>query len=161
MYFFVISFGILGNKLRNASKKKLSSKSTFTIKRKSKVKSELLEEILEKLTFWEEQNRFLDNKTSLHILAKKLNTNSSYLSKVINTYKNKNFASYLKDIRITYAINHLKENPEIVKTKSMIQIAEMYGFNSLNVFTKSFKNKTGVTPGVFFKRILEDEWKKS
>ncbi|WP_417870670.1 AraC family transcriptional regulator [Flagellimonas ruestringensis] len=44
-------------------------------------------------------------------------------------------------------------------TESIIQIAKMYGFNSLSVFTKTFKNKTGITPGVFFKRLLEDEWK--
>nr|WP_292962910.1 MULTISPECIES: helix-turn-helix transcriptional regulator [unclassified Allomuricauda] len=129
--------------------------------KKSKIKTELFFEIVEKLGSWEEQSGFLDNKVNLQRLAKTLHTNSTYLSKVINTHKNKNFASYLKDIRITYAINHLKENPKIVKTKSMIQIAEMYGFNSISVFTKSFKNKTGVTPGVFFKRILEDEWRKS
>ncbi|MCA0959653.1 helix-turn-helix domain-containing protein [Muricauda ruestringensis] len=121
---------------------------------------ETVSKVLQNLEDWEKKNGFLENSLTQQSLAKKLNTNSSYLSKVINVHKNKNFASYLKDIRITYAINHLKKNPEIVKTKSMIQIAEMYGFNSLNVFTKSFKNKTGLTPGVFFKRILEDEWRK-
>ncbi|AEM72116.1 transcriptional regulator, AraC family [Allomuricauda ruestringensis DSM 13258] len=157
----MIDFGVLKYKLSRVSKKKLSFASTFPINKRSKVKEELVGEILEKLSFWEQQNGFLDNKITLHRLAKELNTNSSYLSKVINTHKNQNFASYLKDVRITYAINHLKEKPEIVKTKSMIQIAEMYGFNSLSVFTKTFKNKTGVTPGVFFKRILEDEWERT
>lgn len=128
---------------------------------KDQLDKRTIAKVLQNLEDWEKKNGFLENSLTQQSLAKKLNTNSSYLSKVINVHKNKNFASYLKDIRITYAINHLKENPEIVKTKSMIQLAEMFGFNSLNVFTKSFKNKTGVTPGVFFKRILEDEWKKS
>lgn len=128
---------------------------------KNQLDEETAVKVLQSLDDWEKKKGFLDNSLTQQTLAKELNTNSSYLSKVINAHKNKNFASYLKDVRITYAINHLKENPEIVKTKSMIQIAEMYGFNSLSVFTKSFKNKTGVTPGVFFKRILEDEWRKS
>lgn len=157
----MIDFGVLRYKLSKASKRKSSFESTLSINEKTIVRQELLREILKKLSFWEQQNGFLDNKITLHRLAKELNTNSSYLSKVINTHKNQNFASYLKDLRITYAINHLKENPEIVKTKSMIQVAEMYGFNSLSVFTKTFKTKTGVTPGVFFKRILEEEWRKT
>lgn len=152
----MISFGILGQKLSKRLKKKISDAHVSPANKRRKVKKELLGEILEKLSSWEDQNGFLDSKITLDSLAKQLNTNSSYLSKAINTHKNKNFASYLKDTRISYAINHLKENPEVIKTKSMIQIAEMYGFNSLSVFTKSFKNKAGVTPGVFFKKILVD-----
>jgi|GEM_PF-1654624 len=128
---------------------------------KDQLDEETVAKVLQKLQIWEQKRGFLENSLTQQSLAKELNTNSSYLSKVINVHKSKNFASYLKDIRITYAINHLKENPEIVKTKSMIQIAEMYGFNSISVFTKCFKDKTGVTPGVFFKRILDDQWKKS
>ncbi|MBO0340901.1 helix-turn-helix domain-containing protein [Flagellimonas profundi] len=157
----MISLEVIGQKLRKISKKKLQFKPFLPTAKKSKIKIELILEISRKLGSWEEQKGFLNNKVTLHSLSETLHTNSTYLSKVINLHKNKNFSSYLKDIRITYAINHLKDNPDIVKTKSMIQIAEMYGFNSLSVFTKSFKNKTGVTPGVFFKQILEDEWRKS
>lgn len=128
---------------------------------KDQLDEETVAKVLQKLQIWEQKRGFLENSLTQQSLAKELNTNSSYLSKVINVHKSKNFASYLKDIRITYAINDLKENPKIVKTKSMIQIAEMYGFNSISVFTKCFKDKTGVTPGVFFKRILDDQWKKS
>ncbi|GLU45104.1 AraC family transcriptional regulator [Allomuricauda sp. NBRC 101325] len=103
----------------------------------------------------------MDNHITQQSLAKKLNTNSAYLSKAINVYKRQNFASYLREVRINYAIANLKQNPEILQTKSMIQIAEMYGFNSLSVFTKSFKSKTGITPGVFFKKLIERELRKN
>ncbi|WP_318344887.1 helix-turn-helix domain-containing protein [Flagellimonas baculiformis] len=123
----------------------------------NKLDEETADMVLKNLKIWEEQQGFLDNALTQQSLAKKLNTNSSYLSKVVNTYKGQNFANYLKDLRITHAVNHLKENPEIVKTKSMIQIAEMYGFNSVGVFSTAFKNKIGVTPGVFFKQLLQLE----
>ncbi len=127
----------------------------------NKLDEETANMVLKSLKIWEEQQGFLDNALTQQSLAKKLNTNSSYLSKVVNMYKGQNFANYLKDLRITHAINHLKENPEIVKTKSMIQIAEMYGFNSVGVFSTAFKNKIRVTPGVFFKRVLEVKQEKT
>lgn len=175
MWFYVISgvmlVGFMGyyikyrrtkNRLTNLMDHNIVLEDHSSLKEdKDQLDEETATKVLQSLDDWEKKKGFLDNSLTQQTLAKELNTNSSYLSKVINAHKNKNFASYLKDVRITYAINHLKENPKIVKTKSMIQIAEMYGFNSLSVFTKSFKNKTGVTPGVFFKRILEDEWRKS
>ena len=154
----MISFEMYGYELRKISTDK--SPYTSKIDGKSRINNELCEEILEKLCFWELQKGFLDNYITLHTLAKELNTNSTYLSQVINSHKNQNFASYLKDIRIAHAISDLKINPDIIKSKSMIHIAEMYGFNSIGVFSKAFKDKIGATPGVFFKRILEDEWKK-
>ncbi|WP_165819392.1 helix-turn-helix domain-containing protein [Flagellimonas aquimarina] len=116
----------------------------------------ILQEILKNLDHWEKEKGFLDGKVNQESLAKTLNTNSTYLSKVANTYKGLNFASYLKDLRITYAINHLKNNPDAYKGKSMIQIAELYGFNSLAVFNKVFKAKIGVTPGVFLKQLKKN-----
>nr|WP_299067889.1 helix-turn-helix domain-containing protein [uncultured Allomuricauda sp.] len=122
----------------------------------TKLDKNVTAEILESLNQWEKRKGFLDGKVNQQNLAKVLNTNSSYLSQVINAHKGLNFASYLKDLRITYAINDLKQNPQIVSSKSMIQIAEMYGFSSLTVFNKVLKAKIGVTPGNFFKQIIKD-----
>lgn len=149
----MISLGIFVTELRKINKIKSTSSQIFKFKKKSKLKEEIYHSILENLDSWEMQNGFLDNTITLQSLAKVLNTNTSYLSSTINTLKGKNFACYLKNVRINYAINHIMENPKIIKSKSMIQIAEMYGFNSTGVFTQAFKEKIGVTPGVFFKRI--------
>ncbi|NDV42847.1 helix-turn-helix domain-containing protein [Flagellimonas sediminis] len=126
----------------------------------NKLDEEIVAKVLRNLKDWEEQKGFLDSNLTQQTLAKELNTNSAYLSQVINVHKKQNFASYLKDLRITYAINDLKSNPGIVQTKSMVQIAEMYGFNTVGVFSKAFKDKIGVTPGVFFKRIIEHSQRK-
>ncbi len=119
----------------------------------TKLDKAVFKEILEKLNAWENEKGFLDTKLTQHTLAKALNTNSTYLSQAINTNKGHNFSSYLKDLRITYAINELKRNPDIAKTKSIIQIAELYGFNSLAVFSKALKAKIGVAPGAFIKQV--------
>ena len=115
---------------------------------RSVVKSTLL-----KLDQWELEHGYLDNTIDQNKLASTLETNSTYLSKIINVYKNQNFSNYLKDLRISYAINFIKKNPDLVKTHSLIQIAEQFGFNSIDVFVRAFKAKTGITPATFFKQL--------
>ncbi len=161
LFFLLIGFALISYGFIKFPQEQSPQSFEQIIRQNTSIKKEILEEILKKVEFWESQHGFLDNSVNLQSLAKKLNTNSTYLSKTINVYKRQNFASYLREIRITYAINDLKQKPEILKTKSTIQIAEMYGFNSLSVFTKSFKSKTGITPGVFFKNLIEREFRNS
>ncbi len=113
---------------------------------------------LEKLDMWEINKGFLHHDINQHSLAKELDTNSSYLSKIINTYKQQNFSNYIKDLRITYAINHIKKNPETIANKSTIQVAEHFGFNSLDVFVRALKAKIGITPAVFFRKIKRGQF---
>ncbi|MEM9076219.1 MAG: helix-turn-helix domain-containing protein [Bacteroidota bacterium] len=121
----------------------------------SKLNEEAMSAILSKLEVWEKEKGFLDSTINQQDLAKQLGTNSTYLSQAINLYKGQNFSSYIKDLRITLAINALKENPDLAKEKSMIQLAELFGFNSLSVFNKAFKGKLGITPGIFLKSLLK------
>ena len=121
---------------------------------------EVVQSTLEALEAWETDLGYLNQKTSQNSLATELNTNTTYLSKIINTYKGQTFSNYLKDLRVTYAINHLKENPKIIDTNSTIQIAEMFGFNSLDVFARAIKSKIGVTPAVYFKRLKKEQFIK-
>ncbi|MCR9228367.1 MAG: helix-turn-helix domain-containing protein [Flavobacteriaceae bacterium] len=114
---------------------------------------EVVQSTLEALDKWETNLGYLDQKTSQNSLASDLNTNTTYLSKIINTYKGQTFSNYIKDLRVTYAINHLKENPQIIDTHSTIQIAEMFGFSSLDVFARAIKSKIGVTPAVYFRKL--------
>ncbi len=114
-----------------------------------------LNDILEKLETWENNLGFLDKEMDQTLLSKELGSNNTYVSKIINHYKGQNFPNYLKDLKITYAINYLKENPGMIKEKSTVQIAEHFGFNSIDVFKRAFKQKTGVTPSVFFKRLIK------
>lgn len=117
------------------------------------IDSEVVQNTLKALDDWETSLGYLNQKTSQNSLATELGTNTTYLSKIINTYKGQTFSNYLKDLRVTYAVNHLKENPGIIDTHSTIQIAEMFGFNSLDVFTRAIKTKIGLTPALFFKKI--------
>jgi AraC-like DNA-binding protein len=117
------------------------------------IEKETIEAILENLTQWENELGYLDHEIDQNVLAKALGTNSTYLSRVINAHKKQNFSQYLNDLRATYAVNHLKENPTLARSKSLIQLAEQFGFKSTDSFIRAFKSKVGNTPSVFLRRL--------
>ncbi|MEQ5789751.1 helix-turn-helix transcriptional regulator [Muricauda sp. NFXS6] len=116
---------------------------------------EVVQRILLALDQWESQKGYMDQGTSLGTLATLLGTNTSYLSKIINVYKGQTFSQYLRDLRITHAINHIKEHPDILTTQSTIQLAERFGFSSVDVFARAMKSKIGLTPGLFFRKVRQ------
>ncbi|GAA4273658.1 helix-turn-helix domain-containing protein [Aquimarina gracilis] len=120
---------------------------------------EIIEDILEKIKTFEEKNKFIDSKLTLTKLAKKFGTNSTYLSKIINHYKGQNFANYINDLRIDYAIEQLKTNPNYRKY-TLKSIGEEIGFNNIQSFSKAFYKKTGIKPSFFLKELDNQNIKK-
>ncbi len=133
----------------------------FTENEKSQLKKiesdipiEIINLILSSLSNFETNKDFLDKKITLNSLAKKINTNSTYLSKVINTQVGMSFSNYLKKIRVEYALQSLKEN-NIYTKYSIKAIAEEFGFNSAESFTKAFYKELGIYPSEFIKNLIK------
>lgn len=112
--------------------------------------------LLEKLELFEKNEDYIDSLISLNQLAENLNTNTKYLSEIINTYKNKNFHSYINELRINYIINKLKTNPIYLKYK-VSHLAEEAGFSSHSLFSTVFKQITGHSPASYIKLIIKKE----
>lgn len=111
--------------------------------------------LLNQLSTFEEDKGFLENGITLNSLAKKLETNSSYLSKVINQVLNKNFSNYINDLRIEYAVVELQQNTQL-RVYSVNGMAEEFGYNTAESFSKAFKRKTGIYPSYFIKKLKEE-----
>lgn len=90
---------------------------------------------------------YLNSELNINEIAKQLGTNRSVLSKIINTYFNKNFPALLNEYRINEAIKLLMDNK--TKNYKMEAISEMCGYNNRQVFHLAFKRETGVTPNDF------------
>ena len=119
----------------------------------SKVISEdIVQSILKELEIFESKDQFLQKGITLGSLAKKIKTNSRYLSEIINTYKGKNFATYLNDLRIDYAINRLA-NDKKFRSYKLTFIAEELGYNNEQAFTLAFKKRTGTPLSIYLKEI--------
>ncbi len=111
-------------------------------------------EIFEKLKNLELKNEFLKPDFTQTYVAKKIKTNTTYLSFVVNKRFNKSFSEYANELKINYVINQLITNPTYRKYSTQA-IAESVGFKKANSFTKSFSKRTGVSPVQFAKKLDE------
>ncbi|MDN3724687.1 helix-turn-helix domain-containing protein [Aequorivita sp. SDUM287046] len=104
--------------------------------------------LVKKLAHFENSKQFTKQDMSLALLAAHLDTNTKYLSEVINTHKGKNFNSYINELRINYIIDKLKNNRTYLQYK-ISYLAEESGFSSHSSFATVFKSVTGISPTVF------------
>lgn len=111
-----------------------------------------MQEILKKLEEFEEKELFISNDNTLVEVAKKIQTNTTYLSKVINTHKEKSFTSYITDLRVDYAIERLSHDRKF-RSFTIGAIAQEVGFKRSESFAKAFKVKTGLYPSYFIKEL--------
>lgn len=116
------------------------------------ISEDIARNILKELEIFENKDQFLNKGITLGSLAKKIKTNSKYLSEIINTYKGKNFATYLNDLRIDYAISRLA-NDKKFRSYKIPFIAEELGYNNEQAFTLAFKKRTGTPLSVYLKEI--------
>jgi len=116
------------------------------------VPPKIVRDILRKLKAFEKKNGFLTKNLTLNQVAEELQTNPTYLSKIINFYKGKNFASYLNEARINYAIHRLK-NDKKFQHYTIKAIAYDSGFSNAESFSLVFHKKTGLYPSYFIKQL--------
>lgn len=132
-----------------------------TIKKEaSGIPQEIIDAVLVKLEKFETNHKFTKKSYTLTKLAKELDTNSTYLSKIINMTKGMNFAKYMNEIRIDYAITQLKEN-KLFRSYTIKAIAIEVGFNNAQSFSVAFNKKTGIHPSYFLKQLENQELKES
>lgn len=116
------------------------------------IKQEIVDEVLNKLKTFEEELHFLQSDLTLSKTAKKLKTNSTYLSKIINEQKQKSFSNYINDLRISHCIHLIDSDPKFRKY-SMKSLAQEVGFNNLQSFVSAFKKSKQANPTEFFNNL--------
>nr|WP_244826096.1 AraC family transcriptional regulator [Carboxylicivirga linearis] len=99
---------------------------------------------------------YLDKELSLSLVAKKLETNTKYLSEIIKKKYGKNFNRYINELRIYYLIELLKSDEKVLNYK-IAYLAELCGFNSRNVFTTTFKSVVGESPSIFIEKLRKSD----
>ena len=112
--------------------------------------------ILQKLEKFEAGNKFISKEMSLAQLASLFETNTKYLSEVINKHKGKNFNLYINSLRIKYIVKKLKTDPAYLNYK-VSYLAQESGFSSHSSFATVFKNITGISPNVFVELLKKDK----
>lgn len=169
-FFSIILIIVTGRAIYNSRKngkkinilfKELEKKTTFLDKKQQKIikiipSSDLKEDIVQILSKGlrklEEKEYFLNKECTQVSVAKKLKTNTAYLSKFMNAHYGCNFNTYLNNLRIDFAINRLK-NDAVFRSYTVLAISEELGYKSANTFTKSFKKHTGLLPSYYIKKM--------
>lgn len=116
------------------------------------IAEELVNQILEKLNRFENDKGYLESKITVQMLSTTFETNSKYVSKIVNVYKGKSFIQYINDLRIEYAISLLQENNRLRKY-TIQALALEFGFNNAESFSTAFYKKTGIKPTYFIKEL--------
>jgi AraC-like DNA-binding protein len=86
-------------------------------------------------------------------VSEKLNTNRTYISKLINTDFSCTFSEFVNRYRVVEAKKLLSE--ESSKNYSLDYISEKAGFGSMVNFMRVFKEFEGTTPGKFRESVLK------
>ncbi|MFT3794330.1 helix-turn-helix domain-containing protein [Flavobacterium sp.] len=113
---------------------------------------EIVTAILDNLEKFEASKGFLEKGLTQARLAMILGYNTSYVSKVINHYKECKVMEYINDLRINYIIS-LLQNERKYRSYTHKALADEVGFGSAQQFVKVFEKKTGVGLGEFLVQI--------
>lgn len=124
-------------------------------KKEYNIDKNLENQLLKGINKLENSTDFLDTSFSINVFAKKLNTNTSYLSYIINKEYNQSFKQYVTRLRIEYLIKKLTEENKF-KNYTIKSLAEEIGYTNASAFTRAFKKYKGVTPSEFIKTLNKD-----
>lgn len=140
---------------RNVYNKPKSDKITVHDKRFT-IPKETEQNLLLKLKKFENSKKFTSKDMSLAVLAGQFETNTKYLSEIINTHYQDNFNTYINKLRIDYIIEKLKSDPNYMHYK-ISYLAEKCGFSSHSSFATVFKSIAGITPVTFIELLKEEK----
>ncbi|MEM6720355.1 MAG: helix-turn-helix domain-containing protein [Bacteroidota bacterium] len=112
--------------------------------------------LIEKLKKLEKQQLFLQPNYTLALVAKKLNTNSSYLSQTVNHYLHVTFAQYSNTLRIHSIVQRLKEHKSL-RSYTIEALAREAGYKSIGSFNTNFKKLLKVKPSEYLKELERTE----
>lgn len=119
-----------------------------------KIDDQTEQELIIRLKKLELDHFFLRSDFNLQTVSKRIKTNTTYLSHIVNKQFQQTFSEYSNDLKINYVIDQMKTNPKY-REYSTQAIAESVGFKNAVSFTKSFSKKTGYTPYQYSRLITE------
>lgn len=129
----------------------VNSRTVIPYENKTGIPDNVVEDLLLKLEKFEQKKGFRKKGITQPELAQKFDTNTTYLSQVINEYKGKNFNGYLNELRINYITNELYHNPKFLEY-TIEGLAEDCGVSSRQNFSDFFNEINGIRPADFIRK---------
>ena len=95
--------------------------------------------------YMEKEHGYLNPSLTIEEISRVLNTNRTYVSKLVNLYYGMTFRDYLSGKRMEYAKQLMIDEPDA----SLEYIAVKSGFQSSTQFIRKFRETEGITPTVW------------
>lgn len=124
------------------------------------MKPSFIQNVLTKLEKFEKEEQFLNPQISQKSLSELVGTNSTYFSKIINTYKGKKFGAYITDLRLDYIIHKMRTDLTLLDA-DIKELARISGFTNAESFSVNFQKKFKIKPSYFLKMMKEEKFKTS
>lgn len=118
------------------------------------LKPHLVKKTLDQLEKFEKEHGYTDPQISIKLLSENFETNYVYLSKVINEYRGQSFSLYINDLRLEYAMKHLKEKKYL--DLDIKELAHLSGFTTATCFSVNFVRKYQMKPSCFIKMLKKN-----
>lgn len=90
-----------------------------------------------------------DKNLSLDILERELHMSKYYISHTLSSKLHMGFNDYVNSLRISSACKYLQKTD-----KSITEICDGVGFNSIRTFNRAFQKQTGMTPSQYRSRKI-------
>lgn len=108
--------------------------------------------ILKKLEKFEQTKKYLEKDMTLAKMALFLNTNTKYVTKIIDKHRGKGTIDYITDLKINHIIEILKKESKY-RNYTHKALGEEAGFGSTQNFTRAFKERNGISPTYFIYKL--------
>lgn len=129
-----------------------STETTEEPLQKQLMDAEFIEKITLGLRKLEKKETYLQTNFKLAFVAKKLNTNTAYLSQYFNQVMRKTFSEYTQELRINYVLQKLHDNTQF-RSYTLQAIAEEVGYKDATTFVRVFKKQTGLSPNYYIEEL--------
>lgn len=100
----------------------------------------------------EAKQAYLNANFKLGFVAKKLGTNTAYLSQYFNQEMQKTFSEYTQELRINHVLQKLNDSPYF-RNYTLQAIAEEVGYKDATTFVRVFKKQTGLSPNYYIAEL--------
>ncbi len=110
------------------------------------------DQLRQKFEAFEEEQAFLDKQMSFSKFVERLETNSKYLRCYLKQHINKDYSTYINDLRVEFVVDKLQNDLNYRQYK-LTYLAEEAGFSSYNTFSIHFKRIMGISPSQYLKLI--------
>lgn len=115
--------------------------------------------IIKQLERFEKNKKYLNKDLSLSSLASSFHTNPKHLTEIIKKEKGNKYSDYINELRIAHVIQYIVDSEK--KKITSRKLTEVGGYSSISQFIRNFKERTGIPPADYIKKLKKKTSKES